>query len=87
MNARILLVDDETALIRSLQPVLIAQGYGVDSAGTAAEALKKAKETVFDIILLDLGLPDADGKERPDALGADETAWALNRRAVTVTVQ
>ncbi len=27
------------------------------------------------------------GKERPDALGADETAWALNRRAVTVTVR
>ena len=63
MNVKILLVDDETALVRSLQPVLIAQGYGVDSAGTAAEALKKAKETVFDIILLDLGLPDADGKE------------------------
>jgi len=28
MNVKILLVDDETALIRSLQPVLIAQGYG-----------------------------------------------------------
>ena len=63
MNAKILLVDDETALIRSLQPVLTAQGYSVDSAGTAADALKKAKDTVFDIILLDLGLPDADGKE------------------------
>lgn len=63
MTVKILLVDDETALVRSLRPVLIAKGYGVDSAGTAAEALKKAKETVFDIILLDLGLPDADGKE------------------------
>ena len=63
MNAKILLVDDETALIRSLQPVLNAQGYSVHSAGTAAEALKKATDTVFDIILLDLGLPDADGKE------------------------
>ncbi len=63
MNVKILLVDDENALIRSLQPVLIAKGYGVDSAGTAAEALKKARDTVFDIILLDLGLPDADGKE------------------------
>lgn len=63
MNAKILLVDDETALIRSLEPVLIAQGYSVASAQTAAEALKKAKDTVFDIVLLDLGLPDADGKE------------------------
>jgi two-component system KDP operon response regulator KdpE len=63
MNAKILLVDDETALIRSLQPVLTSQGYSVESAGTAAEALKRAQDTVFDIILLDLGLPDADGKE------------------------
>lgn len=63
MSVRLLLIDDETALIRSLQPVLVAQGYVVESAGTAAEALKKAKDTVFDVILLDLGLPDADGKE------------------------
>jgi two-component system KDP operon response regulator KdpE len=46
MKVKILLVDDETALIRSLQPVLIAQGYGVDSAGTAAEALKSEGDGV-----------------------------------------
>ncbi len=63
MNAKILLIDDETALIRSLKPVLIAQGYTVIVAESAAEALKKAKDTVFDVVLLDLGLPDADGKE------------------------
>ena len=68
MNANILLIDDETALVRSLQPVLIAEGYQVDSAGSAAEALKKAKDKIFDIILLDLGLPDADGKEIISAL-------------------
>lgn len=63
IEARILMVDDELALVRSLQPVLESQGYYIDVAVTAAEALTKARNTVFDVILLDLGLPDADGKE------------------------
>lgn len=43
--------------------------------------------------LVSLGIPEARistisyGKERPEALGSDESAWAQNRRAVTVTVQ
>ena len=43
--------------------------------------------------LVSLGIPEARistisyGKERPQALGSDESAWAQNRRAVTVTVQ
>lgn len=63
IEARILMVDDEAALVRSLQPVLESQGYFIDIAMTAKEALTKASHTVFDVILLDLGLPDADGKE------------------------
>ena len=63
IEARILMVDDELALVRSLQPVLESQGYYIDVAVTAAEALTKARNTVFNVILLDLGLPDADGKE------------------------
>src|SRR3546814_6894164 len=43
--------------------------------------------------LVSLGVPESRisttsyGKERPEALGSDESAWAQNRRAVTVTVQ
>ena len=43
--------------------------------------------------LVSLGIPESRistisyGKERPEALGSDESAWAQNRRAVTVTVQ
>lgn len=63
MPEKILIIDDEPAIARSLQPVLAAQGYMIETAASAAEALRRARQTAFDVALLDLGLPDADGKE------------------------
>lgn len=59
----ILLVDDEPAIVTALCPVLQAQGYAISTAGTAGEALQAAQQSQFDLVLLDLGLPDADGME------------------------
>lgn len=58
---RILIVDDEPAIITALQPALAAQGHGLYSAATAVEALQVAGSVDIDLVLLDLGLPDADG--------------------------
>lgn len=63
MAERLLIIDDEPAIAGTLQPVLASQGYEVATASTAAQALQLAKERAFDVVLLDLGLPDADGKE------------------------
>lgn len=63
MSGRILIVDDEPAIARSLQPVLVARGWNVLSAETALEGLRIAEEQSVDLVLLDLGLPDLDGKE------------------------
>ncbi|CAN5195814.1 response regulator transcription factor [soil metagenome] len=60
---RILVVDDEPQIHRFLKPGLTAGGYAVLSAGTAAEALRLAATGAPDLVLLDLGLPDRDGKE------------------------
>lgn len=60
--AHILLVDDETALTGVLHPVLTAAGHEVTAATTGAEALRQANSLLPDVILLDLGLPDQDGK-------------------------
>jgi two-component system KDP operon response regulator KdpE len=60
---RILLVDDETAIQRSVGPLLRARGYEVDAAGTAAEALRIFTERPPNLIVLDLGLPDMEGTE------------------------
>jgi len=78
MAESILIIDDEPAIARALVPVLRAQGYVVETAASAAEALRRARQTAFDIALLDLGLPDADGSEIIERL------HSLSCRAVLV---
>jgi two-component system KDP operon response regulator KdpE len=59
----ILLVDDEPQIPRWLAPALRAAGYEVAIAATGADALARLTDGRCDLILLDLGLPDMDGKE------------------------
>ncbi|WAJ28151.1 response regulator [Antarcticirhabdus aurantiaca] len=59
----VLVVDDELAIHRFLKPALTAEGYRVVQAMTGAEALRLAAEARPDAVVLDLGLPDLDGKE------------------------
>lgn len=61
--SRILVVDDEPQIQRFLKPALTAAGYEVLEAATGAEALKAAATQAPDLIILDLGLPDMDGKD------------------------
>src|SRR5262249_3340449 len=62
-KVRVLVVDDEPAMLRFLRPALTANNYEVMKAATAAEATKQIAADNPDIVVLDLGLPDADGKE------------------------
>jgi two-component system KDP operon response regulator KdpE len=62
-QSRILVVDDEPQIQRFLKPSLTAAGYEVVAAGTGAEALKAVATQAPDLVILDLGLPDMDGKE------------------------
>ncbi len=61
--AQLLLVEDDvrirTALIRTLRD----RGHAVSSAGTALEGLRRAVDERPDLVVLDLGLPDLDGRE------------------------
>jgi len=60
---RILVVDDEPQIQRLLTVALTAAGYDVIAAETGAQALRLAATGAPALILLDLGLPDRDGKE------------------------
>jgi len=62
-KTRVLVVDDEVAILRFLKPALEANDYEMVSAGTVAEALRRIAADAPDIVLLDLGLPDGDGKQ------------------------
>jgi len=68
--AMLLLVDDEAALASVLQPVFRAAGHDVAVAASCAEALHAVDAVFPDLVLLDLGLPDGDGKTVIQALRA-----------------
>ncbi|MEZ5099610.1 MAG: response regulator transcription factor [Thermoleophilia bacterium] len=61
--ARILLVEDDDAIGRSLHDVLLSEGHLVDWQTTGSGALDAARSRPPDLVLLDLGLPDRDGIE------------------------
>jgi len=59
----ILVVDDEAAMRESLKDWLMEDGYEVDLASSGKDAITKAGEKNFDVILLDLKMPGMDGLE------------------------
>lgn len=61
--SRILVVDDEPQIQRFLRPALSAAGYDVVEAADGAAALKATATSAPDLVILDLGLPDMDGKD------------------------
>ena len=60
---KVLVVDDEKLIVKGIKFSLEQDGYDVDCAYDGEEALKLAKENVYDIILLDVMLPKYDGFE------------------------
>lgn len=60
---RILIVDDEPKVVGLLEAVLRAEGYRTFPATTAQEAVEVSARTRFDLVLLDLLLPDGNGLE------------------------
>jgi len=57
----ILVVDDEAEIRSSLEDILREEGYGVATAADAAEALVLLQDAPYDVVLLDIWLPDRDG--------------------------
>lgn len=61
MKIQILLVEDNESITMGLQYLLKEEGYELSAAGTFSEALNAVGMRQFDLILLDVGLPDGDG--------------------------
>src|SRR2546423_7087818 len=57
----ILVVDDESEIREGLELLLTSEGYRVSSAGTGESGLAKLDERPFDLLLLDVSLPDRNG--------------------------
>lgn len=91
MNAMILIVDDEKAILSYLATVLAGDGHKVLTAGGGAEALEIIREEDIDLVLCDLMMPDINGlqvmeqvrEQRPDASIVMVTAYGSLRSAVS----
>jgi two-component system, OmpR family, KDP operon response regulator KdpE len=62
-SLRILVVDDEPQIHRFLRPSLLASGYDVLTSSTGSDALRQVNGNSLAVVILDLGLPDIDGKD------------------------
>ena len=61
---RVLLVDDDTMLRQSLAEQLAMEGpYSIVEAGSVAEARTRARDGLYEFMILDVGLPDGDGRD------------------------
>lgn len=61
VHGRILVIDDEADIRESLETLLVLEGYQVDLASTANEGIERVESVQYDLVLLDLMLPDKSG--------------------------
>jgi len=66
--ARILIVDDESAIRRTLKDILEFEKYVVDEAADGMECLVKIKQNQYDVVILDIKMPKMDGMETLDRI-------------------
>jgi two-component system response regulator RegX3 len=60
-KARILVVEDDPAILNGLLDLLVFNGYGTDGIADGGKGLKAALDRAYDLILLDVMLPTMDG--------------------------
>ncbi|MGN6161727.1 MAG: response regulator transcription factor, partial [Marmoricola sp.] len=77
MTHRLLVIEDDDSIAEPLVRALIRESYQVDRVGTGAAGRERAAQGGIDLILLDLGLPDADGLEICQTLRADGYAGGI----------
>jgi len=82
-NKTILLVEDDFMNMKLAQHVLESQGYNVVKATTGQEALQQLKDSVPDLILMDVQLPDIDGMTLVRIIRAKDTTRETNILALT----
>ncbi|MBL8076518.1 MAG: response regulator [Anaerolineales bacterium] len=84
---RILCIEDEAEMIDLIRLILGRRGYDVHGAPGGVEGIKQVKETIPDLVLLDLMMPDMDGWEVYQQMKADEKTRNIPVIVVTAKAQ
>jgi DNA-binding response OmpR family regulator len=74
---RLLIVEDEQALVKPVKKFLEKRGFAVDTVDNGKDAIQYAKETEYDCILLDLNLPEIDGITVANILRKDDISTPI----------
>ena len=74
---RILVVDDQQEILELTASVLSGAGYRAETSGSGSEALRRLADEPFDLVLLDINMPEMDGWETLRLLRADEQLSAV----------
>lgn len=82
---KILCIEDDHFIADMYQRVLIKEGYDVTVISNGIKALEAAKETVYDVILLDLMLPDKNGVSILEELRGSEGDKMLDSKIIVTT--
>jgi DNA-binding NtrC family response regulator len=85
-RAHLLVVDDEPSILTTLQKALSLEGYGVDIAGGVKIAEERLGKRTYDMVLLDVSLPDGDGVSLLERLrsGGNDTPVVMMSGHATV---
>src|SRR5437899_11953229 len=70
LGRSILVVEDDNELRSVLRAGLREEGFAVETAATGAEALQRVEESLPELLVIDIGLPDTDGRDLCQALRA-----------------
>ena len=82
-SRRILVVDDESDVLKLLADLLQIEGFAVDTARSSADALRHLEQTEYDALLVDLRMPLVTGVELLEDIARRDPA--LSRRAIFMT--
>jgi DNA-binding NtrC family response regulator len=72
-SMKILVIDDEQVICSGCSMILTDLGHRVETCMTCSEGLKKIRENNYDLVLLDLKLPDRDGLELLKSVDSDHS--------------
>ncbi|MBN1792274.1 response regulator [Candidatus Woesearchaeota archaeon] len=84
MPKTIMVVDDEEHIVKLVEVVLSMEGYKVVTAFSAKECLEKLKKAKPDLLLLDIMMPDMNGKELCQKIRADPATKDLRIAFLTI---
>jgi CheY-like chemotaxis protein/nitrogen-specific signal transduction histidine kinase len=84
-SSRILLAEDNLVNQRFVQSILERRGYSVVVAGDGKEALERLRKDTFDVVLMDVQMPEVDGLEATRAIRESEKSTGLHVPIIALT--